>query len=595
MTFVVPNAGDTTSGNRYEAIDQAEPDALDFEVLGNQGSGVVSGCVVTSNNSSSNVAVSAGTVVLNGVVYPIAAAAALSIPAAPADNRFDLVVVRVTAGVAALTVLQGTNSATNPQYPKSAAVLSGGAGANNFIESTDVLLAALYRTGASPVTTSRIVDKTMRRYSTIVNQGSGTPLTNSLPGPGSFYFQTSQPSGTGSGVWVQTSNGEMVELAQNVGSHIPIGGMFMWPTDAPVPAGCVEANGQGLAVSAYNALFDQYAYKHGGSGATFNVPDMNDRYPLGTNNPALTGTTVGANSFTLSVAQLPVHTHTLNNHTHTFAHSHGIDHTHAGSNTGSSSVSGTTGASVSNTRGYLYGSSSVYIESFYDFQEVARLGGWPTSGDPGILYGDIAGVARLNPNSPLWAPQQMHVWDYNGHTHTFSGGSHTHSIPALGYVGSTTSQSTSTTSGSSALTSATGSGTTIDNRPASLLTRFLIRASLGSATDSGATINPARVFTLGATLESPTAPTETFIWVAAFTCTLKKIRAYREDGSTLAVNIRINNSDSVLATDLETPAADTWYFEATDYAIDTDDVIEVEVTESTGGITLAYIQLDLET
>src|SRR5262245_10778774 len=121
--MLVPNAGETTSGNRFESLDQAEPDSLDFEVLGNGWSGVVSGCAVTTNNSAVNVAVAAGSVVLNGVPYDVSANGSLALPAAPADNRFDLVVVRVTAGTPALTVLQGTNSSTNPVFPKSASVL----------------------------------------------------------------------------------------------------------------------------------------------------------------------------------------------------------------------------------------------------------------------------------------------------------------------------------------------------------------------------------------------------------------------------------------------------------------------------------------
>lgn len=70
MAFIIPNATDTASGAKYENLDQAEPDSLDFEILGNAGrSGVLSGCAVTAL-SASNTAVSVSGALLSSTDSP---------------------------------------------------------------------------------------------------------------------------------------------------------------------------------------------------------------------------------------------------------------------------------------------------------------------------------------------------------------------------------------------------------------------------------------------------------------------------------------------------------------------------------------------
>lgn len=478
MALVIPNAANTTGGNKYAALDQAEPDALDFEVLGYGGSGVLSGCAVTSNSSTTTVNVAAGVVILDGTAYPVSAAATLAVPAAPTDNRFDIVVARVSAGTASLVVVSGANSSTNPAYPASASVITGAPAAlTNVNFATDVVLAALYRSGSATVTTSRIVDKRTIRTISIFNQGTGVPAGGAT---GNLYYRTGAPVGTASGVYIRTSTGSWVELAQNVGLHLPVGGFFGWPSVNAAPANCLEANGQALATAAYPDLFTAYGYTHGGSGGTFNVPNFNDRYLRGTTSTGLVGTTVGSDTVIIGVANLPVHSHAMA-HDHTYAHSHGIDHTHTGSTTGSSSVSvsGTSGSTSALPR--IWSGPSVYYNYLDNMRAVASTGGLPTTGDPGWLFGNTAGVGRLPENrDDLWDNGRYYVEDRDPHSHSLSlsGGSHTHTTSTPTYNGSTTSQSASTTSGSSsASTGNTGTGDPIDVKPASRYTRWMIRAS----------------------------------------------------------------------------------------------------------------------
>lgn len=63
-------------------------------------------------------------------------------------------------------------------------------------------------------------------------------------------------------------------------SLIPVGAVLPYPHDT-VPAGWLEANGQSLQTAAYPELFTKYAYKYGGSGSNFNIPDYRGEFLRG--------------------------------------------------------------------------------------------------------------------------------------------------------------------------------------------------------------------------------------------------------------------------------------------------------------------------
>ncbi|NBP01959.1 MAG: hypothetical protein EBU90_17895 [Proteobacteria bacterium] len=101
----------------------------------------------------------------------------------------------------------------------------------------------------------------------------------------------------------------------------PIGGIIMWPgTVSNFPTGWAVCNGASLSTSAYPNLFNIIGYTFGGSGGTFNLPNMLERFVVGAggDNPTVTGTsgygvgdTDGSNSVTLNLTQIPSHEHTV--------------------------------------------------------------------------------------------------------------------------------------------------------------------------------------------------------------------------------------------------------------------------------------------
>ncbi len=83
-----------------------------------------------------------------------------------------------------------------------------------------------------------------------------------------------------------------------------------------IPHGWVACNGQSLVIQQNTALYSLLGIQFGGNGTNFNLPNLNGRAIAGMNGSALgmpptVGNTAGAETVTLSVAQMPAHTHTV--------------------------------------------------------------------------------------------------------------------------------------------------------------------------------------------------------------------------------------------------------------------------------------------
>jgi microcystin-dependent protein len=103
----------------------------------------------------------------------------------------------------------------------------------------------------------------------------------------------------------------------NTGIVVPWG-------SAVIPSGFLECNGASVSTSTYAALFAVIGYTYGGSGASFNLPDLTDRTVVNKSNTKSLAQTGGANtvtptgnisgstgSTTLTTQQIPSHSHTF--------------------------------------------------------------------------------------------------------------------------------------------------------------------------------------------------------------------------------------------------------------------------------------------
>jgi microcystin-dependent protein len=78
------------------------------------------------------------------------------------------------------------------------------------------------------------------------------------------------------------------------------------------PAGWMFCEGQLLPISEYETLFNLIGTTYGGDGqSTFALPDLRGRIPLHFGNGFTLAETGGVETVTLTVSQIPAHTHPL--------------------------------------------------------------------------------------------------------------------------------------------------------------------------------------------------------------------------------------------------------------------------------------------
>jgi microcystin-dependent protein len=79
------------------------------------------------------------------------------------------------------------------------------------------------------------------------------------------------------------------------------------------PAGWALCNGQLLAISEYETLYNLIGTTYGGDGqTTFALPNLQGRVPIHQGNDYVMGQLAGTETVTLTLSEIPVHSHQLN-------------------------------------------------------------------------------------------------------------------------------------------------------------------------------------------------------------------------------------------------------------------------------------------
>jgi microcystin-dependent protein len=188
------------------------------------------------------------------------------------------------------------------------------------------------------------------------------------------YGWTKPDPGASANTWGATLNATTDKIDAQVfvnqqaiaAGQAPIGSVMMH-AGSTAPTNWLLCQGQSLSTTGtYAALFGVIGYAFGGSGANFNVPNLQLRFPLGVGAGYVLGAGGGASTVALATANLPAHAHPITDvaHSHTAqqnAHSHVIatgSHSHAittGAHAHSGVATGLTGPGTGSIAGGVGG------------------------------------------------------------------------------------------------------------------------------------------------------------------------------------------------------------------------------------------------
>jgi microcystin-dependent protein/3D (Asp-Asp-Asp) domain-containing protein len=136
--------------------------------------------------------------------------------------------------------------------------------------------------------------------------GSGITLSGTEFSANSTIARLDSPTFTGT-----------VSLPASTNGLLPAGAITQF-AGAAAPTGYLLCTGQSVSTTTFASLFSAIGYTYGGSGGFFNVPNLQNRVPVGKGSGtfATLNSTGGAETHTLTVEQMPSHTHTQNPHNH---------------------------------------------------------------------------------------------------------------------------------------------------------------------------------------------------------------------------------------------------------------------------------------
>ena len=210
MPFTIPNA--IAYGVNIATLEQAEPDALDFQLLGDRRSFVISGGAITAAATHATeyitLTLSSAEVYIDGV-YGTVTGTTVTIPVAPSSGtRFDLVCARYNGGTWSFYIVDGTATAstTNPTFP----VFPPTSASGSFI----VLYAVTVRADLKSSTLSRLyVDKRTFSPSAVTKSGTAAPSGGSH---GDLYIRTGSSPATGQSTLYVNNSGTWENVAKYV-------------------------------------------------------------------------------------------------------------------------------------------------------------------------------------------------------------------------------------------------------------------------------------------------------------------------------------------------------------------------------------------
>lgn len=243
------------------------------------------------------------------------------------------------------------------------------------------------------------------------------------------------------------------DTAKTVGSFDAAGTIESY-SGSVIPSGYLLCDGRAVSRTTYATLFQAIGttYGAGDGSTTFNLPNLSERVPVGKSSKYVLGSKGGSATNTLTVANLPAHSHTLSAKGTVSSVFTGSSVTTSSNGSHTHTYSGTTSSAGSH-------SHTTYHRGYYNMNRT-----WEGDSFKMSYYEKMTEDAE----------EKFGYTDTTGaHTHTYSGttsssGGHTHTLSAKGTV-------SSTFTGSSVTTSSTGSGTSFSNMQPYVVMNYIIK------------------------------------------------------------------------------------------------------------------------
>lgn len=206
------------------------------------------------------------------------------------------------------------------------------------------------------------------------------------------------------------------------------GTVIMWGgTVDNVPEGYLLCNGAAYDRTTYDKLFASIGYVHGGSGNNFNVPDLRDKFITGAGSQYNTSDEGGSNTVVLTEAELPTHTHIIDNTD--ISHTHALDAGATASVVNDNTPLSVSGSTDDDTGKHIHSSGATsdpgnHTHSITDVQHAHSMAGFNQEDSAERSAGLIVDDDRRPNENTGWATRGA----FTGITGTNGGGSHTHTI-----------------------------------------------------------------------------------------------------------------------------------------------------------------------
>jgi microcystin-dependent protein len=352
----------------------------------------------------------------------------------------------------ATTVRAPTQASSKTVFlPTSAAVMPG---TSTTLVGTDTTQTLTNKTMTSPTINSPTIS-------------DATLSTSSVSGGGAVVGTTATQTLTNKTISLEPANNTITGILPVANGATPAGVISQYAGTA-APTGYLLCQGQSVSTTTFAALFAAIGYNYGGSGASFNLPNLQNRVPVGrgTGTFGSLNATGGEETVALTTANMAAHTHSgrtaaeTQNHTHSgTTGNQSADHSHSGTTaTGVGSHTHSIPEQAGHTHTYYRGN-------------VLTVGG----GTAGTAQSRTASAAPANVTSTVANAGHNHGGTTGtasaNHTHTVTTGgvsaNHTHDITTGGR--SATHDHTFTTD------NGTGSGTAHNNLQPYIVVNYIIK------------------------------------------------------------------------------------------------------------------------